>query len=480
MTRAAWLLALPAAGLVALAGCTVNPATGRQSFTGFMSPAAEVEVGRQHHGEVLEELGGAYEDPELARYVDSIGQFLASTAERKDLRYTFTVLDSPEVNALALPGGYVYVTRGLLALAGSEAELAGVIAHEIGHVAARHAAERYSRGVLANVGLAGIGIATGSPALSQALGAGASIYLQSYSRDQEYEADLLGVRYLARAGYEPKAMSSLLAKLLAHDRLEAAIAGEPTETYGLLSSHPRTADRVERAIQAAPPVAHPLVERLTYLAKLDGLVYGDSPDEGYVRGTAFVHPVLGFTFEVPQGFRLTNGPRRVIAKGPQDAVIAFDRARQANARNMVQYLAAEWGRGLDLEGVEALDVNGFDAATGFATVADASGRLDVRLVAIRFDDAIYRFLFATPPALTPALSLPLRQTTYSFRRLRPGDPVPEPQRIRVVAAGPGDTVETLSRDMPFEDFREERFRVLNGLAPEDRLRLGDTVKVVVE
>ena len=478
---------LPAlALLLALGACSTNPATGRQSFTGFLSEGGETEIGREQHDEVLKAFGGAYEDAALQRYVDGIGQLLAATSERRNLRYRFTLLDSPVVNAFALPGGYVYVTRGLLALAGNEAELAGVIAHEIGHVSARHAAERYSQAMLANIGLMGVGIVAGGGVLADALGTGAAAYLQGYSRDQEYEADLLGVRYLARAGYEPKAMSSFLAKLEAHDRLQAALAGEGggDEPWGIMASHPRTADRVGRAIAAAgdSAIARPMTEEATYLGKIDGLAYGDSPEDGYVRGRRFLHPGLGIGFEVPPGFTLVNTPERVQAQGPGGSVIVLDRAPKPAAGDMATYLTRNWGRNLSLVGVESLEVNGYEAATGYTTLRDRDGRYDLRLVALRFDDGtIYRFIFATPEPLTRSLAVDLRRATYSFHRLTDEERTGlRPQRIAVVVAAPGDTVASLAARMPFADWREERFRVLNGLGASQRLVSGRLVKLVVE
>ena len=188
---------LAAAVLLPLvAGCSVNPATGRQSFTGCLSEADERQIGAENHPVILQEFGGAYDDPQLQAYVNSIGQKLASTSDRPNVKYTFTVLDSPVVNAFAVPGGYIYVTRGLMALANNEAELAGVLSHEIGHIAAKHTNERYCRALVAQLGIFGLGAATGSSAVAEAANLGAALYLQSYSRDQEFEADLLGVRYL--------------------------------------------------------------------------------------------------------------------------------------------------------------------------------------------------------------------------------------------------------------------------------------------
>lgn len=470
----------------ALGGCSTNPATGQPTFTAFMSESEEIRIGRQEHPKIVREFGGVYDDPEVTKYIDSIGQFLASTSEKPDLKFTFTVLDSPVVNAFALPGGYVYVTRGLLALANSEAEIAGVIGHEIGHVTARHSAQRYSQAVLANIGMMGVAIATGSGALANLAGSGAAIYLQSYSRDQEYEADILGVRYLSRATYEPRAMASFLSSLLADSRLDAELAGRPgaADEYNIMATHPRTADRVERAIGAAGErtVADPMIARDVYLDKIDGMLYGDDPKQGFIKGRRFAHPVLKFEFTVPEGFRLHNTPSAVIARGPDGAAIQFDQASPTPSGDLVDYLANVWAKNISLQNLERITVNGLQGATGTARVQTRSGAADLRLAAIRYSsDRVYRFLFLTPPNRTAALSEGLRRTTYSFRKLSDAEAAAlKPQRIRVVTVQPGDSVASLAARMPFDDRQVERFRVLNGLQNGATLTPGQRVKLVAE
>ena len=303
-----WVSLLLAIAGPGMAGCSTNPATGESTFTGLMSESDEVRIGRESHPQVLAQFGGAYEDPELNRYIDSLGQLLAHASDRPNLQYHFTVLNSPIVNAFATPGGYVYITRGLLALANSEAEVAGVLAHEIGHVAARHAAERESQAVLASIPGILTGVVTGSDTLSQAVNSGASAHLQSYSRDQEYQADLLGVRYLSRTNYDPLGMASFLTQLQANERLDAAVMGRPemADQFSIMSTHPRTADRIQRAIQEAgvAQAANPITERDLYLSKIDGLRYGDEPAQGFIRDRLFLHPILRFVFEVPAGFHM--------------------------------------------------------------------------------------------------------------------------------------------------------------------------------
>jgi predicted Zn-dependent protease len=482
---AALLAAVLAAGLaLPLAGCTVNPATGEQSFTAFMSPEQEVQVGRQEHPKILRQHGGAYVDRNLSAYVEGIGQRLAAVSELPHLRFTFTVLNDDLVNAFALPGGYVYITRGLLALASNEAEAAGVLAHEIGHVVARHSAQRYSQTVAANLGLTILGVASGNQSLTDMAGLGANLYLRAYSREHELEADMLGVRYMARAGYDPAAMVSFFRKMEGNDALQAAIAGKAQDGgFDLMATHPRTADRIEQAIRLAS-VAVPPAARLgedDFLRRIDGLAYGDDPKEGVVRGREFIHPDLRLRFEVPPGFRIFNGRKAVVAKGPQGTQIGFDLGRDdRSVGSMVAYLSRVWGADLRLAEVERIDVNGLDGATGVARVQTSQGPRDLRLVVARLDGlGLGRFIFMTPPHLTRALELDLRRVTYSLRRLSPSEAAAvRPLRVRVVTVGPRDNLEGFVALMPFADFKAERFAVLNGLRLGERPRPGVRVKIV--
>jgi predicted Zn-dependent protease len=484
-SRLRWLLAMLLA-LLPTAGCSVNPATGQSSFTGLMSEADEARIGGEEHPKILAQFGGAYDDPQLQRYIDSLGQLLGRTSDRPDVHYTFTVLDSPVVNAFALPGGYVYITRGLLALANDEAEVAGVLAHEIGHVAARHAAARQGQAVLASLPAIFTGVLTGSSAAASAAGNAGQSYLQGYSRDQEYQADLLGVRYMSRANYDPLGMANFLRQLQADNRLDATIAGNPelADQTNIMATHPRTADRIERAIQQAGgiQVTQPIVERDLYLRKIDGILYGDAPEQGFISGRRFAHPILRFAFEVPAGFHMANGARAVMAQRADGALIFFDRAPGFAGIRMIDYLRDEWAPKLRPADAETVDVNGMDAATGSARIDIKSGSADVRLVAIRYDGTtIYRFLFVSKPSLTASLAAEFRQTMLSFRRLSQAEAAAlHPQRVRVVAVKAGDTVESLARRMPFDDFQEQRFRVLNGLGAGEALTLGQRVKIVAE
>jgi len=478
--------------LPALGACETAPGTGRTIFTGGMSPATEARLGYQEHQKIVPQFGGAYADPAIDAYVTGIGNLLARTSEIPDLKFTFTVLDTPMVNAFALPGGYVYITRGLLALADNEAEVAGVLAHEIGHVTARHSAERYGQTMAANILGLGLGILLGSGPVTDLYGTVAGVALRSYSREQEYESDLLGVRYMSRAGYDPGAMATFLTKLLAHGRLEAELRGQPgkADAFDIMQTHPRTADRIARAIAeagtktVAEPMtgAEPKTGREVYLGKIDGLLYGDDPEQGFVRGRRFLHPELRFAFEVPRGFRLFNGIKRVRAQGPEGAVIVFGRAKKPSPAPMTAYLTQVWAEGVPLREVERITINGMEAATGHTRMNARSGAVDVRLVAIRYDAAnIYRMLFLTPPKVTGPLQQALRETTYSFRKLGAAEAAAlKPLRLAIHRVRPGESAAAIAERMPFADYRLRRFLVLNGLTEGTALSVGQKVKVVTE
>jgi len=473
-----------------LTACSVNPATGERDFTAFMSPEKEVEVGREQHPKIIEQFGGVYDDPKVTAYVNRVGQSLARVSELPDLQFTFTVLNDDIVNAFALPGGFVYISRGLLGLANTEAELAGVLGHEIGHVTGRHSAQRYSTSVLAQGLSVGAGILgsvfLGTSEIGQAVGQGSSVYLQSFSREHEFEADTLGVRYLARAGYSTDAMASFLASLQAYSALEAKVSGlpDPASRYNIMSTHPRTQDRVVAATRAAniQKVPNPQIGNRDYLNAINGIVFGDSPEEGLIRGQVFVHQPLDFLFEVPRDFRLSNGTQQVVAKGPNDANIIFSGAQAPAGRSMSAYLTNVWAKNTSLSNVQRIDVNGMEGATGGAVIRNRSGTFNAQLVAIRHSaNKVYRFVFLSPAAQTAALTEDFRRTTFSFRKLNRADRNRyKPWRVATKVVGRRDTVSSLSRNMPMPGPKEEWFRILNGLQPGSQPFPGQTVKVIVE
>ncbi len=478
------------AATTGLGGCSVNPATGDQSFTGFMSLDDEKRIGAKEHPKILKSFGGAYKDQAVTAYASNIGNQLAANSELPNIKWTFTVLNSPQINAFALPGGYVYVTRGLMALASSEAELAGVMAHEIGHVTGRHTAQRYSKATGASIVGAILGIAVGSNAVSELFNVGAGLYLQSFSREQEFEADSLGVRYLSRTNYDTKSMASFLSKLRLHSQLEAKRHEKDPSSVDqgdMFATHPRTIDRVERAIKNAKGAkSGTRLGTVDYMERLHNMLYGDDPKEGFIKGRTFIHPELQFRFDVPEGFRLFNSPSAVVAKGPSGSIIQFDMAGKPYNGAMTSYIPKIWARRGSFKRVERITVNGLEGATATTRVRQRSGTFDLRFVAIRQrmnrdDDRIYRFMFLTPMNLTDRLSLGLRQTTFSLRSISFTEAQQfKPARILIKPVRGGDAVQTFVRQMDISDFKEETFRVINGLNANDNLRRGKLVKIIAE
>lgn len=482
-------IVLAAAGLLLTASCASvkNPATGETQFT-TMSLAEERQIGAQEHPKILAQFGGEYSDTRVTGYVERVGRRLAEHAELPADQFSFTVLDTPVVNAFALPGGYVYMTRGLMSYLNSEAELAGVLGHEIGHVTARHGATRQTRGLFANIAVIGAAVLTGSREVAQLGQVAAAGYLASYSRDQERQSDSLGIRYLSRAGYNPIGMSDGLRALGRHGALLSRMSGREAQGFNFLSTHPQTPERVAATVEEAQQtkaVANARTGRDDYLDAIDGMVFGDSPAQGFARGEEFVHPVLRFAFRVPPGFRLDNLPQAVIATDSKAAArIIFDqepdRRIASSGVGMDTYIVRHWAGNTRLFNLERITVDGMDGATASAQIVSNNQRLDAQVVAIRFDrDSIYRFMFVTTPSSTRAYNEEFRRTTFSFRRLSESEAGSiQPLRLEIVRVKPGDTISALTRNDVQDGFEEGRFRVINGMDDKDVLRAGDMVKVI--
>ena len=471
---------------------TVNPATGQRDFTPFMSPAKELQIGQQQHPIILDQMGGTYANQQLTQYVNGLGQELVTHSEMSNTKFTFTVLDSPMVNAFALPGGYVYVTRGILAMINSESALASVIGHEIGHVTARHSAKRYNNQMFAGLGTVVAGVVTGDSALAESLGQGAQAYLMSYSRNQEYQSDMLGVRYSSRAGHDPYAAADMLRSLDAEHKLQLILAnraGEPEKT-DFFSTHPNTQDRVARAHQEAIKTQIPEnsrnPNRNQYFNIIDGMRYGDDPKQGIINGRDFVHPVLKLKFTAPQNYQLQNSSEAVMARGTGNAegsMVIFSGGSMKD-KTISQYGAEVWKAFKienQMQGVQTMPVNGMDAMTGYTTMAIQNQNYIVRLVAIHHSgDSAYHFLMLTPESKYQNLSDGLQRMSYSFNKLNQAEADQiKGRRIKIVTAQSGDSISSIANYMAFDDFKVERFVALNGLSQGQQLQAGQQLKIIV-
>ncbi len=479
-TRKQTIKAMLVASLLGVAACSVNPATGDRQFTALLPAANEASVGAEEHAKVQQAYGKFMTGP-IADYVSRVGQKVAQNTERKDVTYKFYVIDSPMVNAFALPGGYIYVSRGLLTLANSEAELAAVLGHEIGHVTARHAAERMSQGTIVGLGAAVIGAAVGGSA-GQVANLGSNLYISSYSRGQESQADDLGVRYLSRAGYDPRAMSSFLSSLDAQSKLEARENGQNGTGFSYFSSHPLTAERVQQAAADARQYPASNVEnRAAYLTAINGLTYGDSANQGFARGNNFYHPEMGFTFSVPEGSKITNGTTQVAANHPNGTVILFDSAKDNNKYDPLTYLKQVWLRGENTGNAESITINGMRAATASFSGNIQGKAVTVRLVAIEWKPGeFFRFQMAIPQGISNAFMTELKKTTYSFRRMTDAEKNSvKPKRIIVLEAPSGATVLSMAAKMDVDGNKQEKFLILNGMTSADRIIAGQPYKIVI-
>lgn len=475
------LAALLVLGLIG--ACARNPATGSSDFI-LISEEDEAQIGALAHDRIVEAYGGRYNDPAVDAYVSGIVQRLARTSDQPDLTYRSTVLDSPLVNAFALPGGYVYVTRGLLALANDESELAGVIAHEIGHVAARHVAQRQAAAAGTYIAGAVIGAVAGGSLINQALSLGSQGVLASYSRDQEYEADMLAVRYLARAGYDPEAVVDFLRTLEAQSRFYADLAHVEYDSARVdwLSSHPATEDRIIHAAeQARAPSSETMGRERAqgrYFEAIDGLLYGDSPEDGYVRGRTFIHVPDGIRFVVPEGFQLANTTNATWALGPDKSVVKLDAAQKSSDQPIDAYLVEGWAAAFRVTGVTRFTVDGMAAALGRTRLQG----MNTLVVAIEYSPTrVFRFLAGTSPQSGSQYDAELLQMIRSFERLEPHEIADiHPLALRVTALSPSTSVQQAAALMALGDRAEDRFRVLNGI-PAEQVEVGQgRVKLVTE
>lgn len=472
---------------VALAGCAGidqgglfgGAATTTPANEGFS--AREAAIGQRDHPRIVAGFGGIYADPELQAYLDEMVDELRAASDRPELGYRVTVLNSPSINAFSLPGGYIYVTRGLLALSNDSAEVAAVLAHEMAHITARHAIQREEQAVSSTViGQVISDVVSGSEASAAAL-AMTQGRLAQFSRQQELEADAIGIRTAARAGFDPTGAITFLRGLERQTELHSRSLFQDYDPgrVDLFSSHPTTPQRIiaaEREARMVEMRGSGRRDRDEFLAAINGLAYGDDPREGLVQGRSFIHPRLGIHFTVPPGFALENTQSAVVGFADSGDIIRFDTVNVDRAVRLVDYLGEDAVRGGEVSGVEQREINGLPAA--IARVRGSSWVFKV--AAIRGEgDTVYRFILASRE-LDPEREAALVATAESFRLLPPEEASrARQQRIRVVTVQQGDSVESLAARMAFDDHRIERFRALNGLSPSDRVRPGQRVKIVV-
>jgi predicted Zn-dependent protease len=430
-----------------LSACATNPATGRREVT-LLSEAQEIALGKESDAQIRQEMG-LYDDPELQRYVSGIGLRLAKLSERPNLPWQFAVVDQPAVNAFALPGGYIYVTRGILPYLDSEAELAGVLGHEIGHVTARHAAQQYTRQIGGTVGLIALGafVPAARPFGEASQQAMALLFLK-YGRDDELQADSLGVRYSALGNWDPEGVPGMLATL---GRLAEA-DGDRKGVPNFLSTHPEPLARVK---EIAPEVAKAkagksgfVTDRAAMRAQVDGVIFGDNPAQGVVRGTTFVHPPLRFRLEFPSGWQVANSAQQVTSKAPNaDAFEILQLVPQPQGSSVEEIGVASMQKaGFRLVRGERASIAGLEAHAGeYEGMIEGLGAVRSRATHLRHGDNVYMIAGLAAPNLFAQFDGAFTTSQRSFRPISASEAdAIKAARIALYTVRSGDTWTSLA------------------------------------
>jgi predicted Zn-dependent protease len=471
-----------------VASCAKNPVTGSRELV-FMSESQEAELGREADAQIRGEMG-VYDDAALQEYVVAIGNRLAAASHRPDLPWQFTVIDSPVVNAFAVPGGYIYLTRGLLAYLNDEAELAGVIGHEIGHVTARHSVQAYSRAAGAQMGLLlgqifvpGMRPRYGSPGLGDAAGQGLGLLFLKFGRDDERQADRLGAEYAIASGWDPHGVGDMLTTL---GRIADTTDRRGTPNW--LATHPEPADRVAGVAgtvetllaQTADPAAL-RVDRTGYLARIEGMVHGDNPEQGIVRGGEFLHPALRFALEFPAGWEVHNGAEMVVAREPGQDRYMLLQISQETGHDLQRIAEREMsGAGYVQEQGTTSEINGLDAYVGtYTRVVRGVGPMIARVAFIQSGSSVYLLgAFADADGYR-LVEREIHDSLYSFRRLSrdEADRI-RPNRIAVYQVREGDTWQRIAQRIGAGIVPATTLAVMNGFPVNEQPLAGDVIKVV--
>ncbi|OWO96532.1 metalloprotease [Rhizobium esperanzae] len=458
---------------------SISPSSNPQIVDEVQKNDPRAAMGAREHPRIVASYGGEYKDARTERLVARIAGALTAVSENPSQSYRITILNSPAINAFALPGGYLYVTRGLLALANDASEVAAVLSHEMGHVTANHGIERQKREeaeVIASRVVAEV--LSSDIAGKQALARG-KLRLAAFSRQQELQADVIGVRMLGEAGYDPYAAARFLDSMAAYSRF-MSVDPEADQSLDFLSSHPNSAQRIELARTHARAFGQEGAVgdkgRDYYLDGIDGLLYGDSPEEGYVRGQTFLHGGLGIRFDVPADFKIDNKVEAVMATGPNDIAVRFDGVADNQNQSLANYISSGWVTGLDPSTIRQITVNGMEAATARAS----ADRWDFDVTVIRNNAQIFRFLTAVPKG-SDALEPTANVLRASFRRMTPAEAASlKPLRIRVVTVRPGENISTLAARMMGTDRKLDLFKLINALPTGAAVSPGDRVKIIAE
>jgi predicted Zn-dependent protease len=484
--RTALLAALFAAAT--LSSCATNPVTGRPDLV-LQSESGEINRAKEVHPMLLQQFGGPYQDARVQAYVNDVGQRAAKVSHRPELQYTFTVLDSEDINAFTTGGGYVYITRGIMSFLNSEAELAAVLGHEIGHVTARHPVRQQSQSTLAGIGAAAIGVFTGSGDIAGLANYAGAAIIRGYGRDQELEADRLGAEYLAEVGMDPDHMIDVVRLLKNQELFEIQRAREekrePRVYHGVFSTHPDNDQRLREVVKAAEKLHSdsPKAEagQENYLKVIQGMPFGTSRAQGVLKGNRFYHADLGITIAFPSGWTVENQANRVVAVSPQkDSVLQMQTQAPPPNTGPREFLSRMLARGSGGQ-AEALEVSGLQAHTTVVRAAQTPfGVGPARYTVIYYNNLAYIFAGASKASSGVPAADPLFTTTIStFRRLKQNEfALAEPFKIKTIRATENTRIADLAKTSPIKKYPVETLRLLNDLYPDKEPKPGQLLKII--
>jgi predicted Zn-dependent protease len=464
-----------------LSACATNPVTGRRELN-FMSEAQEISIAQEADPQIKQEMG-VYNDPALQEYVSGIGMKMAKISERPNLPWRFTVVDVPAVNAFAVPGGGIYITRGIMPFLDTEAELAGVIGHEIGHVTARHSAQQYTRQITGQVGLLALGIfVPAARPFGELTGQALGVLFLKYGRDDEVQADALGAKYESTLGWDPAGVPAFLSTL---GRLDEA-AGDRRGVPNWLSTHPEPLARVKDIQPTVDQIKAAgtgfATNREALWQRIDGMIYGDSPEQGMVRGSAFVHPVLRFRIEFPDKWEVANSPQQVVAKAPGADVFMLLQGVQKPAGRNIQEIALN---DMNQSGFRAVEggrttINGLDAFVGvYQGEMQQLGPVGMRVAHIQHGRDVYIVAGIVAPNAFRQADNAFAASIRSFRALSAAEAEDiRPDRVDLYVVRAGDTWETIA-ERSGGALKPATLAVMNNAAPNSQPQPGSRIKIVV-
>ena len=459
--------------------CATNPVTGKKELS-LMSEQQEVQLGQQYDVEVRKQMR-PYNDPELQRYISQIGMRLARLSHRPQLPWHFTLVDVPAVNAFALPGGYIYITRGILAYLDNEAQLAGVLGHEIGHVTARHAAQQYTKATGGQIGLIALGVfVPEAQAFGQIAQTGLALLFLKHGRDDELQSDRLGVEYAAKGGWDPDGVPNFLNTL--------ARISEETDRSGVpnwLSTHPQPADRVVRAREAIAKTGgaqEGTVAHDEYLRRIDGIIFGDNPEDGLVRRDEFIHPVMRFAVRFPQQWRVANSAEQVVAQpqsGDRLMLLTLDQLQGGNLERAA--VAAMQQRGLQLVDGRRTEIDGLESFVGtYQGQLQDVGTVGILAAHILYNDRVFLLLGMAPANTFSSAADQFSRSIRTFRRVSREEAADiHPNRVDLYVVRRGDTWASIA-ERSGGVVTPSTLAIMNDSAANDPPPVGSRIKIVVE